>query len=122
MANLVPWHVHHNRHVAQAPGTPGWDAVWDVEVARESDGWTAEFRIAFSQLRFRNCDGGPVGFAIICEVGRLAETSSWPLLSRHANGFVSQFAEVRGLRIGGSPKKPELTPYIVASWSLDRRH
>jgi len=31
-----------------------WDAVWDVEVARDSSGWTAEFRIPFSQLRFNN--------------------------------------------------------------------
>ena len=76
-----------------------WDAVWDVEVARDADGWTAEFRIPFSQLRFNNTDGGPVGFAVIREVGRLAETSTWPLLSRNANGFVSQFAEVRGLRM-----------------------
>ena len=88
-----------------------WDAVWDVEVARDADGWTAEFRIPFSQLRFNNTDGGPVGFAVIREVGRLAETSSWPLLSRNANGFVSQFAEVRGLRMGGAPKKLELLPY-----------
>ena len=77
-----------------------WDAVWDVQVTRDSEGWTAEFRIPFSQLRFNNTEGGPVGFAVIREVGRLAETSSWPLLSRNANGFVSQFAEVRGLRIG----------------------
>ena len=81
------------------------------EVARDADGWTAEFRIPFSQLRFNNTDGGPVGFAVIREVGRLAETSTWPLLSRNANGFVSQFAEVRGLRMGGSPKKLELLPY-----------
>ncbi len=96
-----------------------WDAVWDVEVAREADGWTAEFRIPFSQLRFRTMDGGPVGFAVMREVGRLAETSTWPLLSRNANGFVSQFAEVRGLRIGGAPKKLELLPYTVGAVSLD---
>jgi hypothetical protein len=95
-----------------------WDAVWDVQVAREADGWTAEFRIPFSQLRFNNTEGGPVGFAVIREVGRLAETSTWPLLSRNANGFVSQFAEVRGLRMGGSPKKLELLPYTVGSFSL----
>ena len=80
------------------------------------DGWTAEFRIPFSQLRFNNTDGGPVGFAVIREVGRLAETSTWPLLSRNANGFVSQFAEVRGLTMGGSPKKLELLPYTVGSF------
>ena len=29
-----------------------WDAVWDVVVRRTADGWQAEFRIPFSQLRF----------------------------------------------------------------------
>ena len=29
-----------------------WDAVWDVSVSRDPQGWTAEFRIPFSQLRF----------------------------------------------------------------------
>src|SRR5438132_6479177 len=29
-----------------------WDAVWDVKVARDESGWTADFRIPFSQLRF----------------------------------------------------------------------
>jgi len=96
-----------------------WDAVWDVAVARDADGWTAEFRIPFSQLRFNNTEGGPVGFALIREIGRLAETSTWPLLSRNANGFVSQFGEVRGLRMGGAPKKLELLPYVVSSLSLD---
>jgi hypothetical protein len=28
-----------------------WDAVWDVSVSRDARGWTAEFRIPFSQLR-----------------------------------------------------------------------
>jgi hypothetical protein len=91
-----------------------WDAVWDVEVERDGDGWRAEFRIPFSQLRFNNLSGGPVGFAVIREVGRLAETVSWPLLSRNANGFVSQFGEMRGLRMTGAPKKFELLPYTVA--------
>ena len=96
-----------------------WDAVWEVEISREEDGWSAEFRIPFSQLRFNNRDGGPVGFAVIREIGRLAETSSWPLLSRNANGFVSQFGELRGLRMGGAAKKLELLPYAVGDLSLD---
>jgi hypothetical protein len=90
-----------------------WDAVWDVKAVRDREGWRAEFRIPFSQLRFNQREGGPVGFAIIREVGRLAETSTWPLLSRNANGFVSQFGEVRGLRMGGAPKKFEILPYTV---------
>ena len=91
-----------------------WDAVWDVQVERDTDGWRAEFKIPFSQLRFNVLAGGPVGFAVIREVGRLAETVSWPLLSRNASGFVSQFGEMRGLTMAGAPKKFELLPYTVA--------
>ncbi|MGE0865684.1 MAG: DUF5916 domain-containing protein [Vicinamibacterales bacterium] len=90
-----------------------WDAVWDVEVIKDASGWSAEFRIPFSQLRFNTLAGDAVGFAVIREVGRLAETSSWPLLSRNANGFVSQFGEMRGLRMAGTPRKFELLPYTV---------
>ena len=101
-----------------------WDAVWDVEVATDAAGWSAEFRIPFSQLRFNTLSGGPVGFAVVREVGRLAETVSWPLLSRNANGFVSQFGEMRGVKMTGTPKKFEILPYSVGkldSQTVDRR-
>jgi hypothetical protein len=89
-----------------------WDAVWDVQVTRDAEGWRAEFKIPFSQLRFAR-GGGPVGVAIIRELPRANETSSWPLLARSANGFVSQFGTVNGLRAGVSPKRLELMPYTV---------
>jgi len=95
------------------PSDESWDAVWDVQVARDTDGWQAEFRIPFSQLRFHGSAGGPVGFAVIREIGRLNEVSTWPLLSRNANGFVSQFAELQGIRLGGTPQRLELMPYTV---------
>jgi hypothetical protein len=95
------------------PSDDSWDAVWDVEVGRDAEGWRAEFRIPFSQLRFNNTDGGPVGFALVREVGRLNEIDTWPLLSRNANGFVSQFAEMKGIRLGSSPQRLEVMPYTV---------
>ncbi|MCC7033257.1 MAG: carbohydrate binding family 9 domain-containing protein [Acidobacteria bacterium] len=95
------------------PSDDSWDAVWDVQVARDREGWRAEFRIPFSQLRFNGTEGGPVGLAIVREVGRLNEISTWPLLSRNANGFVSQFGELQGIRLGGSPRRLELMPYTV---------
>ena len=43
-----------------------WDAVWDVKVvARSADGWTAEFRIPFSQLRFNPAQTSTFGFAVV---------------------------------------------------------
>jgi hypothetical protein len=91
----------------------GWDAVWDVAVSRDKDGWRAEFRIPFSQLRFRPADNATFGFAIVREVGRLNETDTWPLISKSATGYVSSFGELTNLKLNQSPKRLELVPYLV---------
>ncbi|MCA1586725.1 MAG: carbohydrate binding family 9 domain-containing protein [Acidobacteria bacterium] len=109
-----PAGVRHDRYwFNDNSNDDSWDAVWDVEVGRDATGWRAEFRIPFSQLRFSEVGGAPVGFAVVREIGRLAETSTWPLLPRSANGYVSSFADIQGLTLTGTPKKLELSPYSV---------
>lgn len=49
----------------------GWDAVWDVAVSRGEKGWRAEFKIPFSQLRYRPSATSTFGFAVIRTIGRL---------------------------------------------------
>jgi hypothetical protein len=90
-----------------------WDAVWDVVSRRDSDGWCAEFRIPFSQLRFSRGGDGVLGFAVMRNVARLNETTTWPLLSKNASGFVSSFGELSGVTIGRASKRLELVPYVV---------
>ena len=80
-------------------------------MSRDPLGWTAEFRIPFSQLRFTPSRASTFGFAVSRQIGRLNETSTWPLLSRSANGYVSSFGELGGLSMRGSPKRLELVPY-----------
>ena len=92
----------------------GWDAVWDVAVSRSDRGWRAEFRIPFSQLRYHPAENATFGFAVVRQVARLAETSTWPLLSRNVNGYVSSFGDLTGLRLTRSAKRLELVPYLVA--------
>ncbi len=91
-----------------------WDAVWDVVVRRTTDGWQAEFRIPFSQLRFSGKGDGQLGFAISRQVARLNETSTWPLISKSASGWVSSFGTLNGVNIGSASKRLELVPYTVA--------
>jgi hypothetical protein len=91
----------------------GWDAVWDAAVARTADGWQAEFRIPFSQLRFKLATPDPVGFAVVRTVSHANETATWPLLAKSASGYVSSFGELRGLRIAGSQRRLELMPYAL---------
>ncbi|MEN3336516.1 MAG: hypothetical protein V7647_192 [Acidobacteriota bacterium] len=94
---------------------PGWDAVWDVTVSRTAGGWRAEFRIPFSQLRYRPSDSATFGLAVIRKVGRLNETSTWPLLAKSASGYVSSFGDLTGLRLNQSPKRLEVVPYVVGN-------
>jgi uncharacterized protein DUF5916/cellulose/xylan binding protein with CBM9 domain len=91
----------------------GWDAVWDVAVARDASGWRAEFRIPFSQLRFPRGDRATFGLAVIRRIGRLNEASSWPLIAKSVTGFVSQFGDLGGLSLTRSPKRLEILPYTV---------
>jgi hypothetical protein len=97
----------------------GWDAVWDVVVSRHASGWRAEFRIPLSQLRFPAADQPTFGLAFAREIGRLNETSTWPLIAKSVNGIVSQFGELRGLALTQSPKRLELVPYTVADVSTE---
>src|SRR3954469_14117680 len=91
----------------------GWDAVWDVSVSQNAEGWRAEFRIPFSQLRFHPSDHATFGFAVARQIGRLNETDTWPLLSKSASGVVSSFADLTNLALTQTPKRLELVPYVV---------
>ncbi|MGH9239544.1 MAG: DUF5916 domain-containing protein, partial [Vicinamibacterales bacterium] len=92
-----------------------WDAVWDVEVRRTATGWSAEFHIPYSQLRFSDGAKNTIGFGVVRHVPRLNETSSWPLIARSVNGVMSQLGELEGVSPSGSSKRLELMPYTVAT-------
>jgi hypothetical protein len=91
-----------------------WNGVWEVGTRIDSLGWTAEFRIPLSQLRYPRADEHVFGFMVVRDVGRSNERSSWPLLRRSSRGISSQFGELSGLRGLGSPRRLEATPYVVA--------
>ena len=90
-----------------------WDAVWDVATRIDSVGWTAEFRIPLSQLRYPPAASHTFGVMIIRELMRRNERVSWPLLRRSRNALVSQFGDVEGLAGLGSPRRLEIAPYML---------
>jgi Domain of unknown function (DUF5916)/Carbohydrate family 9 binding domain-like len=91
-----------------------WDGVWDVATTIDSLGWTAEFRIPFSQLRYAKAPSHTFGFMVIRDINRYKERLSWPLLHRNQNGLTSQFGELTGITGITSPRRLEATPYVVA--------
>src|SRR5512134_427016 len=91
-----------------------WDAVWDVATQVDSLGWTAEFRIPLSQLRYAPADTNTFGFGVWRDIERHTERVSWPVYRRSQAGLASQLGEVTGLVGLASPARLELMPYGVA--------
>lgn len=92
----------------------GWDAVWDAATARDAEGWSAEFRIPYSQLRFRDAPEQTWGINFLRRIARHDETSVWAPTSRNDGAIVSRFGELRGLAELAPPRRLEVTPYSLA--------
>ena len=90
-----------------------WDAVWDVATRVDSAGWTAEFRIPLSQLRYSTKGDGTFGILLWRSIERYTDVVTWPLYRPSKPGFVSQFGELTGLHDLGTPEKVEVAPYLV---------
>ncbi|HEX2693802.1 MAG TPA: DUF5916 domain-containing protein [Gemmatimonadaceae bacterium] len=90
-----------------------WDAVWDVATRTDSAGWTAEFRIPLSQMRYGRDRSHTFGIMIDRDVYRYSERYIWPLLRQSKTGFVSQFGALHGLDDLETPRRMELMPYVV---------
>jgi hypothetical protein len=101
-----------------------WDAVWQAATRIDSAGWTAEFRIPLSQLRFSGNAGradsaGTAsqvwGIEFLRDVARLNERDYWAFIPPAGPGFVSCFGDLDGLRGLTPPRRLEMLPYTLAS-------
>ena len=94
-----------------------WDAVWDVAVARDSLGWTAEFRIPLSQLRYSVSPGrrGTWGINFYRNISRRQEWSSWAPVRLGEHREVSQFGELTDIDFLKPAPRREITPYVSTS-------
>ena len=90
-----------------------WDAVWDVATQVDSLGWTAEFDIPLSQLRYVPRDTNVFGFGVWRDIQRYNERESWPLYRNSQAGISSQLGELTGLAGLPSPRRPEVAPYLL---------
>src|SRR5881409_3803557 len=90
-----------------------WDGVWEVGTQVDSLGWTAEFRIPLSQMRYAPGPTNTFGFGVWRDVDRYTERESWPLYSVKRPGLMSQLGEVTGLDGLAAPRRLELAPYFV---------
>jgi hypothetical protein len=90
-----------------------WDGVWDYATSIDSDGWSVEIKIPYSQLRFTKAEEMTWGINFARMVIRKNEESHFVLVPKKESGYVSHFAQLVGLK-GIEPKQRfEILPYLV---------
>jgi len=91
-----------------------WDGVWNVKVQKTSFGWTAEFEIPFSTLKFRKNAKPRWGINFERNVRRIREQNLWQGWSRDARlEQVSRAGTLVGLKNINKTSLLELKPYAI---------
>jgi hypothetical protein len=99
--------------------TSDWDAVWDGATIRDAAGWSAEFRIPLTVLRFSDAPEQVWGFDAYRAIPRLKENLSWSFVPQGEAAGVSRWGHLTGLR-GLRPRRTvELRPYVATRIELD---
>lgn len=93
-----------------------YNAVWDVRTQILDTGWSAEFRIPFSQLRFTASPspGQVWGLNVQRQIRRRSENGTWVPKPRGTRGEVSLFGHLVFEAPIEPPSRLELTPYALA--------
>ena len=98
----------------QFSGDPSWDPIWEAASHVDGDGWTAEMRIPYSQLRFSRDAEQTWGLQLWRYADRLNEQDMWAFRRRNESGGAAFFGHLGGLTIAERPRQLELLPYVVS--------
>lgn len=90
-----------------------WDGVWEGRVNIDDEGWTAEMKIPFSQLKFHENNLNSWGVNFRRDIARKNEIIYLVYTPKKESGFVSRFAELTGIENIQSSSQIEILPYLT---------
>jgi len=90
-----------------------WDAVWDVATSIDAQGWTVEYRIPFSQLRFSRDSVQTWGVQFERVIGRNHEYAVSTFIPKKESCCVPRYGHLEGLADLSAGRRLELLPYTV---------
>ncbi len=96
-----------------------WDAIWDGNSKINENGWAAEWKIPFKELRFTSSDEMEWGFEVYRELPRHDnELSVWSYWAQSETGFVSNYGTLKGLKNIRSSKPVYFMPYLASQTNI----
>ena len=93
-----------------------WDPIWYLKTSINSEGWIAEMKIPFTQLRFSKDSVQVWGLEVKRVLYRKEERSLWQPIDSKDQGYVSRFGELYGIKKLEPKRQFDITPYAVVSY------
>ncbi|MEP6904811.1 MAG: DUF5916 domain-containing protein [Gemmatimonadales bacterium] len=91
-----------------------WDPIYEATATVDSLGWSAEFRIPFSQLRYPRAQSQTWGLQIRRYRAVNAELDNFSFWLKTASCAANCFGHLEGLQINAVPERVELLPYVLS--------
>jgi len=97
-----------------------WDAVWEVKTRVHMDGWSAEFEIPYSALRFSERDAAEYEWGINFRryISRKRETVEWVMVPRSEMLLIPKWGHIAGISDIDPPLHLNLLPYVSGKSTL----
>ncbi|MGH7469763.1 MAG: DUF5916 domain-containing protein [Longimicrobiales bacterium] len=93
---------------------PSWDAVWEGSAQIDGEGWIAEMRIPFSQLRFARADAQTWGVQFERDITRRGEMAVFAFSPKSEPSGIPRYGHLEGMQSITTGKRLEVLPYVVA--------
>ena len=92
-----------------------FDPVWVAKTNTTADGWVAEVRIPFSQLRFNALPEQVWGLNINRYIPGRNEDDYWVMIPKNQTGWSSRFGTLSGITGVEPSRRLELQPYVATN-------
>ena len=94
-----------------------WDAVWNVAVSFDEEGWAAEFELPFSIFQYEDSNNMEWGIEVLRYLHRLQEDISWPGKPKVVRGLILPLGRLIGLNDIPNQNQLEMIPYTLVGRS-----
>ncbi|MFC2160757.1 DUF5916 domain-containing protein [Acidobacteriota bacterium] len=97
-----------------------WDGIWKCAAVNTEYGWSAEFSVELSTMKYEPGIDQSWGFNVGRGIPRDLEFSFWagPLESPYK---VSQYGDLKGLDLEKAQKKVQIIPHVITKFEQDRK-
>lgn len=90
-----------------------WDAVWVSKSARLANGWSVEYFIPYSAIRFPKTTEQEWTINFVRNVQRNREKSFWTEIDPNIDGYLNQCGKLTGIRNVKAPVRIQATPFLA---------